>query len=80
MMICGGAAAQTQAHIALAFCFFFPAPLPPGVLVAGISNETCVINPCNGVHEFTAEQRLVQPPWPINLECVPFMCSVDDLL
>lgn len=63
MMICGGAAAQTRHTLHL--IFFFPAPLPPGVLVAGISNETCVINPCNGVHEFTAEQRLVQPPRPI---------------
>lgn len=42
-----------------------PGPLPPGVSVAGISNETRVINPCDWVHEFTPEQRLGQPPWAI---------------
>lgn len=55
LMICGGARC-------MALC---TQHLPPGVSVARISNETCVINPCNGVHEFTPEQRLLQRRWPI---------------
>lgn len=61
MMICGGARCWHCAH--RTWLFLFPAPLPPGVSVARISNETCVINPCNGVHEFTPEQRLLRPCW-----------------
>ena len=58
MMICGGSLCSGWRVVPLVL---FPAPLAPGVSVASITNETCVINPCNGVHEFTPEQRLEQP-------------------
>ena len=57
MMICGSLCSSWRAVPLV----LFPAPFSPGVSVASITNETCVINPSNGEHEFTPEQRLEQP-------------------
>lgn len=62
MMICG---VERGRDGRVAVGSFSQHPLPPGVSVAQNTNETCVINPCNGAHEFSPEQRLQQPPRPV---------------